>query len=104
MRRGSRAGEDRRCLWWYLASFLCTLGGLGAVWLVLWAELEPAKLFLTLAMAPGCAAGLYGWGLLCELDALPAGKRPSYYGFLNFLRIRYWPFVYLFSLVILLLM
>lgn len=85
MRRGSRAGEDRRCLWWYLGSFAGVLGGwVCIVWREESAAMEPSKLFLALALAPRCAAGLYGWGLLCEPDALPAGKRPSYDGFLFF--------------------
>ena len=44
---------------------------------------ELPLLAAVLLMAPGCIAGLHGWGLLYELDKRSQENRPAYYAFLD---------------------
>ena len=56
------------------------------------------------AMVPGCIAELHGWGLLYELDKRSQENRPAYYAFLDHYKIRYFPFMYFFVILTILLM
>lgn len=100
MKHDRRDRAKRWCLWCCLISIVWPFG---VLFPAIWADqrwlLELPGLGLVLLLAPGCAVGLYGWGLMSELAERPAEKRPAYYRFLAHYRIRYFPFLYLFGLL-----
>ena len=57
-----------------------------------------------LLMVPRCIAEPHVWGLLYELDKRSQENRPAYYAFLDHYKIRYFPFMYFFVILIILLM
>lgn len=105
MKRPPKSKADRRCLWCYLVSVVWPFG---IPLLSILAEqrglVELPDLVLVLLMVPGGVIGLHGWGLMQELAERPAEKRPSYYGFLDYSRIRDFPILYLFGLLCMFLM